>query len=92
MAHQIENNPLSKWLIFFGMIAAVLAAASRYVIQPLFSHWVFATLKRDPAKLAELLEKPLADIARTLGQIRECQSEQGEEIAFIAGQMRGRSE
>jgi hypothetical protein len=82
---QVEVTGSGKWLLFLAGISAVLAAVGRFLIQPVFSSWVFFTLKREPAKMAELLSGPLDEIAVSLREIRKCQGEQGEQIARVEG-------
>ncbi|MDP9202355.1 MAG: hypothetical protein M3P26_10560 [Gemmatimonadota bacterium] len=92
MANQIEFTG-SKWLLFLAAVAVLLAAIGRLVVQPLFSAWIFLTIEKEPAKMRGLVEQAfqpqIDELVKSAREIRECQAEQGEQIAYIAGQLRG---
>jgi len=90
----VQSNGISKWLLFMGAIAAGLALLGRLVIQPLFAAWIFFTIEKDRSKLRGIVRDAFADdiaeLTRSAKEIRECQTEQGEQLAYIAGQLRSR--
>lgn len=92
MAHQIEVAPAGKWLLFLAGIAVVLGAVGRFVVQPVFSAWVFFTIRHEKAQMRaiveEVLASPLLEIKQGLREIRECQEEQGKELSDVAGYVR----
>lgn len=93
---QIEISSGGRWLLFLAGIAAVLTAAGRLVIQPLFAAWLFFTLKHEPEKVRGLIcsvfEDDMAELTRSAREIRECQAEQGQQLARVEGYLTGRSE
>jgi hypothetical protein len=92
MAHQIEMTPAGKGILFLAGIAAVLGVIGRFVIQPVFSAWVFFTIRHEKARMREIVEEvlqsPLLKIELGIREIRECQDAQGKELADVAGYVR----
>jgi hypothetical protein len=93
---QVEVSSGGKFLLFLAGIGVVLTAIGRYLVQPVFSSWVFFTLEKEPAKVRALIvtvfDDEIKELARSAKEIRECQAEQGTQLADIAGYLRGKAE
>lgn len=95
-APEIGLSTLGKVGLWALASATVVWAIVKAILQPLATTWLFFTLGREKARFREVVEEtfhaPLAELATTLREIRDCQADQSRELGEISGYLKRQRE